>query len=294
MIENYLFRYGFKEEMVEVIINDPSLEGTFEEILLNNICENIKYLEVFGFSRTKIIEIVGRNPAILGLKTRELKRKMDIFFDLGFDMREILSLVRNLPRLMTTNLEVLEEKFSALERYGFKRDKLMSMARRFPEFLTITSIALFSKLEMLENFGFTKEETITIVEKFPQILTISSVALGEKQEFLKDKGFTKEEIKAIAIASPGILRYKCEVFEEKIEYILELGFKDYFLAHPDCLTQSVELTKARYKYLLSIRNGRDVLSGRTLFMNSSRFEDIFGISKNELLKKYRYITAKEH
>lgn len=293
MIENYLFKYGFKEETVEVIINDPSLEGTFEEIILNNICENIKYLEVFGFARSKVIELIGRNPSVLGLKTRELNHKVDILFALGFDLREIISLVCKSPRILTANLEVLEEKFEALERYGFKRDKLMSMARRFPEFLTITSIALFSKLETFENFGFTKEEIITIVEKFPQILTISSVSLGEKRAFLQDKGFTKEEIKAITIASPGILRYKREVFEEKLEYILELDFKDYFLARPDCLTQSVELTRARYKYLLSMRNGRDVLSGRTLFMNSSRFEDIFGISKNDLLKKYRHMRAKE-
>ncbi len=282
MIKSYLLSYGYKEEEIDSILNNPNNESLSEEIFFHCLGQNIVEFEILGLSKKRIIEITAREPDLLCVPYKVLARRIKCLTDLGFTDREALKIIKSYPKILTLDLELLEDKFASLESYGFSRNMLLAMAKKFPVFLSLTSVYLYSKFDDFESFGFTPVDIVQMSSKIPQVLLVNANTIEERIKFLSTY-LEKSEVISLCVAFPNLFRNMASHFEKKFAYLMSLGLKNFILEHPHYLGQSYQLTKARYRYLMSKNHPSEAINGKILFLSSSQFESIYGVSKGELL-----------
>ena len=87
---------------------------------------------------------------------------------------------------------------------------------------------------------------------------------------------------------PSLLSYSYDNIYNKISYLKDISLKNIIINNPKILMQSVALTYARYEYLKSIGIDIDEDNCRKIFMDNTKFERQFKISKQQLLNDYNY------
>ena len=76
--------------------------------------------------------------------------------------------------------------------------------------------------------------------------------------------------------------------KQKIEFYDSINLHSLAVVEPKKLMQSVKLSYARYYFFMEKGIKIDETNYALLFINQSRFEKQYGITKKELLEKYPY------
>lgn len=111
---------------------------------------------------------------------------------------------------------------------------------------------------------------------------------SELIDYLELLGFAKEQVLKMIKELPTILGYDIYNIKRKIELLKTIGIDSIILLNGNYLMQSVKVTYARYKYFASIGIKIDMENYKKLFGSAKRFENSHGISKEELLNKFKY------
>lgn len=123
----------------------------------------------------------------------------------------------------------------------------------------------------------------------PSIFGRSSDNIKNKIDFLIYLGYTKEEALKMTVSNPAIFSHSSNALKEKIEFFKSIGLKYFLVEKPKNLMQSIDLTYARFRYL-TVEKNREINKTTVdcLFSSTKRFEQAFGITKEELLGRYSY------
>ena len=105
---------------------------------------------------------------------------------------------------------------------------------------------------------------------------------------LKSFDYTDLELLKIIETFPNIFGLSNDSIVRRIVLLNKLGLNNIILSDTKQLIQSPELTFARYQCLVS--NGIDVSMStyRRIFIGNSQFERTYNLSKEQLLKMYKY------
>ena len=157
---------------------------------------------------------------------------------------------------------------------GLKEEKLLTKFKDINEFFL--------------GLGYTKEEVIKMTKSSPSIYGFSIETLKQKIEALQNLGYSKEEVIKMTKSLPSIYDFSIENMRQKIEFYNSINMHNIAVEDPKVLMQSTALSYARYRFYQS--KGITINMGNyiKLFMASKQFEKSYGITKEELLKKYDY------
>ena len=110
--------------------------------------------------------------------------------------------------------------------------------------------------------------------------------------FLKN-GYTKEEVIKMTKSMPSIYGLSKENMKQKIDFYDSIGMHVLAVIDAKKLMQSVNLSYARYSFYMDKGINIDIDNYKKLFISQKQFEKSYGITKEELLKKYDYNKFKE-
>ena len=141
--------------------------------------------------------------------------------------------------------------------------------------------------------GYTKEEVIKITKILPAIYGLSIENMKQKIVDIMDLGYTKEEVIKMTKTLPTIYGLSIENIKQKIDFYNLIGMHELAVVDAKMLMQSINLSYARYSFYMNLGINVDMNNYRKLFINQKQFEKTYGITKEELLKRYDYNKYKE-
>ena len=141
--------------------------------------------------------------------------------------------------------------------------------------------------------GYSKEEVIKMTKSLPQIYGYSIENMKQKIEDIMLLGYSKEEVIKMTKSMPSIYGLSKENMKQKIDFYDSIGMHVLAVIDTKYLMQSVNLSYARYSFYMDKGINIDIDNYRKLFIGQKNFEKSYGITKEELLKKYDYNKFKE-
>ena len=141
--------------------------------------------------------------------------------------------------------------------------------------------------------GYSKEEVIKMTKSLPQIYGYSIENMKQKIEDIMVLGYSKEEVIKMTKSLPQIYSLSKENMKQKIDFYDSIGMHVLAVIDTKYLMQSVNLSYARYSFYMDKGINIDIDNYRKLFIGQKNFEKSYGITKEELLKKYDYNKFKE-
>lgn len=245
----------FKEEKIvkKICIKFPTIL-TLSEL---NIEISIKNLEELINDKNKIISLISSNPNILSFSNKLINQKIKWFYDKGYNKKEIMKIIIKAPTVLTIDYETKESNID--KKYNY----------------------LFYEL------NYTKEEIIDITSKFPIYYTLGLDTIKNRVENLIRLGYNIDTIKTIIYKFPPIISLKENTINKKYNYLKEIDIVEVFTQKPFYLMQSLELTKARYEYLINKELEVNKTNYSKLFLSSKKFKNSYGIDNEKLLKNYK-------
>ena len=141
--------------------------------------------------------------------------------------------------------------------------------------------------------GYTTEEVIKITKTLPAIYGYSIENMKRKIADIMDLGYTKEEVIKMTKTLPTIYGLSIENIKQKIDFYNLIGMHELAVVDAKMLMQSINLSYARYSFYMNLGINVDMNNYRKLFINQKQFEKTYGITKEELLKRYDYNKYKE-
>ena len=141
--------------------------------------------------------------------------------------------------------------------------------------------------------GYTKDEVIKMTKSMPSIYGYSKENMKQKIEDIMALGYSKEEVVKMTKSMPSIYSYSKENMKQKIDFYDSIGMHVLAVIDAKNLMQSVNLSYARYSFYMDKGFNIDIDNYKKLFIGQKQFEKSYGITKEELLKKYDYNKFKE-
>ncbi len=171
------------------------------------------------------------------------------------------------------------------------------MAKILPSLFGLSIENIKQKIEDIETLGYTKNEVIKMIKTFPALFSYSIDNIKQKAEDIVALGYTKDEVIKMTKILPSLFGYSMDNIKQKIEFYQLINIDYLLVDNAKYLMQSVELSYARYEFYKSKNIEINNKNYRLLFISQKKFENVYGIEKNELLKRYDYndyIMQKEH
>jgi len=144
------------------------------------------------------------------------------------------------------------------------------------------------KINDMIALGYSKQEVITITCLFPSILGLSIKNIKQRIDDIMDLGYSKQNVIEMTKSLPQIYGYSIESIREKKYFYDSIGLYDLFVIDTKQMMQSSKLSYARYMFYKSIGIIITMNNYKKLFIDQSRFEKQYGITKQELLRMYSY------
>lgn len=259
----YLKKIGMEEkDAKKVCLKFPSILtiGEFNiEISLKNLEETIT-------DKKQLIYLIKSNPNILSFSNKLINKKIEWFYKKGYNKKQTVKIITKATSILT--MEIDNEK---LNPKANNNDSNIEQKYKY----------------LSEDLKYTKEEIISITYRFPEYYTLSLNTIKIRVNNLIRLGFDINIVKYIFYSYPKILSFKIDTLNEKYNYYLKLDMLDLFIKNSKYLMQSLELTDARYNYL--INKGLEVNKNNygKLFVSSKRFKKNYGIDNENILKIYK-------
>lgn len=181
-----------------------------------------------------------------------------------------------------------DDKFIYLESLGYTDIELEKMYEKQSNLFSYHLKNIQEKVAFFENFGYTKEQIKKMTIMLPAIFGYSLNNIKQKLQDLMDLGYTKEQVIIMTIELPALFSYSMDNIKEKIDFLKSVQLDFIVTKNTKQLIKSVELVFARYMFF----NEKNIeINDKTcykLFYKNKEFEKYYGITKEDLLKKYDY------
>jgi len=243
-----------EKDIIRMFLNCPTICTLGEvnlDISISNLLDNMKDKEL-------VIELIVKNSIVLSYSNKTINDKFKWFYDKGYTNRQSAYIVSKAETILTLD-------------FGNNNGIDGNMDRKYKY--------------LLQDLKYTKEEIVGITYLFAEYYALGLDTLKNRFDNLIRLGFGFDNAKKIFYNYPKILSIKEETLNDKYDYYLKLDMLNIFMEKPKYLMQSIELTDARYKYL--INKGLEVSKTNydKLFVSSKRFKKNYGIDNDELLNK---------
>lgn len=307
MILNYPRLLTFSIELIEDRYNN--LKSIFNKNINNTIVLNPRilsrskeeinwYIDYFiskGLTKEEAIKVCLKCPILMNISALNLNTSMSNLKDKIVDDKKIIELIVKTPRILLFSLENITDKFNWFYIKEYTKEQTSKIICKANTILTkefITKDGTDSDMDikykyLYECFGYTKEQIIYITYSFPEYFTLSIDTIKNRISNLYRLGFDDNAVNVLFYKFPQIISFKESSLNEKYNYYFELDMLELFIKSPKYLMQRLELTDARYKYL--INKGIEVNKNNCskLFLSSKKFRESYGIDNEELLNKYK-------
>ena len=229
----------------------------------------------------------------------ELGDKMNLkeeFIKLGYTENDYNE-IRNSYALMNTKDETismhLKDIFTFFLECGYTKEEIIKMTKTLPSIYGYSIENMKQKIVDIMELGYTKEEVIKMTKTLPAIYSLSIENMKQKIVDIMELGYTKEEVIKMTKALPSIYGLSIENIKQKIDFYNLIDMHELAVIDAKMLMQSINLSYARYSFYIDLGINIDMNNYRKLFINQKQFEKTYGITKEELLKRYDYNKYKE-
>lgn len=282
----------FKKKTNKLLIANSRILSRENEFLNNRV----KYFKDLELSENKIKKIFLDCPTLLTISTLNLDISISNLEDKIEDRQMLIKLISSTSSILSHSNKNINEKFDWFYKKGYDKKQTATIVSKAERILTMSfkeeTLNQDSNIEkkykyLSETLKYTKEEIISITYRFPEYYTLSTNTIKMRIKNLLKLGFNENIIKIIVYNYPKILSFKIDTLNKKYNYYLQLDMLEIFVKNPSYLMQGIDLTNARYQYL--INKGLEVNKNNygKLFLTDKKFKKTYGIGKEELLKKYK-------
>jgi len=257
----------------------------------NKIQELISYFVSYGFSKDDVIKMFIKFPIILTIGKEKIDICIGFLNDLIGDQNKVIKLVKGHPNILSFSINKLVSKVKWFYDKGYTKEQVGNIIYKANSLLTMDFVNdgnVDNKYNYLKNtFGFNNDEIIDVTNRFPVFYSLGIDNIKNKINILLGLGFSMDIVKNIFYKFPQIVSFSEESILEKYNYYNEIGLLRVFVEYPRYLMQGLELTNARYTYLLKKGININEINYKKLFTSDKRFKESYGITTEELLDKYR-------
>jgi len=287
----------FKKNTNKLLISNSRILSRDIETFNNRI----KYFINLGLTKANIIKIFLECPTIVTVSELNLDISIENLIDKIEDKEKVIKLISSTSSILSHSIKNINDKFIWFYKKGYSKEQTAHIVCKANTILTMefekktdekeannTDSNIERKYKYLSDYlDYTKKEIIEITSKFPEYYTLSLNTIKTRIDNLIKLGFDKNIVKTIFYNYPQIISFKEDTLNKKYNYYLNLNMIDIFRKKPEYLMQNIELTDARYRYL--INKGLEINKNNygKLFVSDKRFKKNYGISNYELLKEYR-------
>ena len=187
----------------------------------------------------------------------------------------------------------LKDIFAFFLKNGYSKEEVIKMTKSLPQIYGYSIENMKQKIEDIMLLGYSKEEVIKMTKSMPSIYGLSKENMKQKIEDIMVLGYSKEEVIKMTKSLPQIYSLSKENMKQKIDFYDSIGMHVLAVIDTKYLMQSVNLSYARYSFYMDKGINIDIDNYRKLFIGQKNFEKSYGITKEELLKKYDYNKFKE-
>lgn len=110
----------------------------------------------------------------------------------------------------------------------------------------------------------------------------------KKLDYFVKKGYSKQAIKLITVKVPSVFNYSREGLDEKTGILKEADMEKEIITRPSYLIQGVNLSYARLKFMRDKNFTLNHQAFNYLVLDSKAFKNKFGVSNDEIKKRYPY------
>lgn len=280
-----LSSYGYSVDGINKILRDPTLAKYNKDDLKNKIISIFGYL-VSIYDNGDAIKITLKYPTIYSLSVLNLESKLDYLIGLGYDIRIVQKILKELPKIYGLSSDSINEKIEDMMKLGYMRDDVLRMVKVYPTLLNYDIDTIKQKISEIVRLGYSYNDVIEMVRVSPALCGLSSKKFSVRMKGMIDLGYDKDDVISMTTQSPSLLSFSTENLGQKVSFYDSIGLHDVMISDPMRLVQSVKLTSARYRFLLSKGVIVDVGNYRALFASRSRFEQRYRITTENLLNEY--------
>ncbi len=294
---------GYKySEVIDLIIKNPKILGEKPELLEKKITD----ICTLGFEREEVIQKAKQTTAFYSYSFDTFKERVKAIADIGYGSTErpspeVLSegeikavqMIKRCPTILNYSKESLKAKIEDLISLEFSKEEVLKMTSKAPSLFGQTIDTLKEKKKGIIDIGFSEEQVRKILVESPTTFGCTTQTVIDKIDGIVNLGYTKEEVMNVVTIYPTILTKSTGKIKDLVEFYDSIGMHELLLKEPKQFMQSVEVSYARYMFFKERGITINMDHYRNLFRSHVEFEERYGISKVDLLKKYNYAEYKE-
>ena len=249
-----------------------------------------------GYTEDDYNEIRNSYP-LINIKdetiSKHLKDIFTFFLECGYTKEEVIKMTKALPAIYGLSIENMKQKIVDIMKLGYTKEEVIKMTKALPSIYGYSIENMKQKIVDIMCLGYTKEEVIKMTKTLPPIYSYSIENMKRKITDIMELGYTKEEVIKMTKTLPQIYSLSIENMKQKIDFYNLIGMHELAVIDAKNLMQSTNLSYARYSFYIDLGINIDMNNYRKLFINQKQFEKTYGITKEELLKRYDYNKYKE-
>ena len=213
------------------------------------------------------------------------------FLNFGYTKDEYEK-IRNTFPVINLRDETLLNNFENITKFLLNNDytkaDIIKMTKTLPQLFGHSIDNIKQKIDDIVNLGYTREDVIKMTKTLPSLFNLSIENIKQKIDDIISLGYTREEVIKMTKTLPALFGLSIENIKQKINFYDSIDMHDLSVVNPKYLMQSTKLSYARYEFYKVKGIKIDMTNYRKLFLGSKRFEKQYGITKEELLEKYKY------
>lgn len=181
--------------------------------------------------------------------------------------------------------------YEYLKSLGYS-DEEINKIRNAYVFRKYSEISLYNKISDTFNylllFGYSAEDIIKMSVCFISLYGYGIDTIKGRLDDMLELGYTKEEIMRMTRKMPSLFGRRIDDIRIKKKFYDQLNIGDIIVKDPIHLSQSLELTFARYAFYHRMGIKIDRGNANLLFMKQELFVNKFGKTNEQLMKLYDY------
>ena len=147
-------------------------------------------------------------------------------------------------------------------------------------------IRIKEHFDFLLSLGYSGEDIMKMTKTLPTIYGYSIENMKQKINDVISLGYSKDEVIKMTKVLPAIYGLSIENIKQKINFYNSINMHELAIVDAKLLMQSTALSYARYEFYKEKGIQIDMFNYKKLFIVQKRFEKQFGMTNQELLKKY--------
>lgn len=319
-----LGEYGYTIGEIEKIINDKSAFDYDKSKIGLMIHRSYKYLVAKGYSLEDIKKMSLIYPGNLYVSDMKRQAIEKVFFgigmrldefrcfslkcaniyacsveringyvsffrNLGYDNKTIVKIFMISPLIFRSSVNKLNKLYNDMIKYTFSKSDVIQIGRSFPSFWSHSFAKVQEITDIFIEFGIDKNKIVGMIKMNPSILGYSVDTIRTKYYRLLCLGIEKNDLNNIILVYPSIINADTDRIEKIMDFFIGLGLANMIVEDPKRIfIQSIESSYARYCYYKDLGIEISEKNYKKLFMGWQEFYKTTGISKEELLEKYKY------